>query len=798
MKKSLVISAKFDTSDFDKSVAQMQQKLKDIYAPSDAIRMQSQTASRLGQLGMGMNSPANPGGEQATLRARKDLNGFIKEEFQKQEALVKTMTMKDDWLKKQLEKQKAIIKGSKEELEIKEKIARVENEQSRNEAQFRQRNEAINQAAKMKESIMNTRFSEYGSPGGDFAGAMNKFGGPGRGPSISALLRATGIVGAMGTAIGVGGEMYGDYTRSPQRTAGNLGQGVQGTIGQESQIIGNRRSAFEAAFNPERSRAAQMALEANRGRRIETGAGIVGNILGYGAAGASAGAAGTALGGPLTALGGAAVGGIGGLGVGAYKAMNDPAQRAMLMSNIPGSIGKRYGSEYESIMTKQLGEDYQKSLQDLKNQNPGKTLASGYYEQNYMGNLQAQRGMGMGNEQFYGQGGFLQSGVNAGFTPEMMMQSQQGILGAGGSSRSAAGNSVFSNQLQRGMDLTNANQVLGTISGGVGGADASRQATIKILAEGMKLGLDDSKFAEENRRFAQTAAEIISRSGANQEGDFGRVAGGFGKFVAENTVQGVGAAKTAYEQYQQISSTTTGPRGVMRAAGFLSDPILGKMSTIEKQALMQIPENELNENNPMISGLAEKYGVSPDEMVKRMTNVNQGAVSRFEQADKLRDKLRSRNVDIGRLGDKKYSDSLPSQDRIDAAELMSYQTTELGYQGVREMTSRAAGTVNGKPVEFGPGIAEGITEGRLATGKGRGEDTTIAETAKDFGIVLQNFRDFRKEIMPGAEAIANFTGKVREMLIVLGRANEKDIPDIIKTYTQQRAVNQTQTGKTQK
>lgn len=785
MRKSLEIKAKFNTQDFDRSIDQMQRKLRDLYAPNDMMRMQSQMASKIGGAGINVGMSGNPAGDAAVLRMRQDLNKFIKEEFQQQEKLVKMITIKDDFLKKELEKQKSVIKGTKEELDIKQRIATLEETQARRKEDYNRRNEALNQAVNIKQAMTSRDNAE-------FANAMGKFGKGGM-----SLGMGTGMLSALsavGTAVGIGGTLYGNYSQSPLRTTGNLGGGVQSTIGQDANTIYGRRSAFESAFNPERSRAAQMALEASQGRRIQTGASIGGNILGLGAAGASAGAAATALGGPLTAAGGAVVGGIGGLATGAWRAFSDPAQRSLMMSGIPGSIGKRYGNEYESLMTKQMGGDYQKALQDLKNQNPGKTMASQYYEGNYMQNLQAQRQMGMGNDQFYGPGGFLQSGVGGGFTPEMMMQMSSGIIGAGGSTRSAVGNSLFGNQLSRGMDLTNSSQVLGTLSGGIGGAEATRTATVKVLAEGVRLGLDDSKFAEENRRFVQTAAEIVSRSGAGGEGDFGRVAGGFGRFMGENTVAGIGAAKTAYEQYQQISSSVTGPRGVMRAAGFMKDEKLNQLSTIEKQALMQLPEEQLNENNPLVSGLAEKLGISTQEMVSRVKSVNEGAVSRFKQADEIRDRLRARGVDVGKSGSKEYMATLSSQDRADVTSLMAYQTTELGNQGQREMINRATGTV-GKPAEFGPGIAEGLVEGKLVTGKGRGEDVTVSETAKDFGIVLQNFRDFKKEIMPSADAIANFTGKIREMMLALSKASDTEIPNIIKYYTQDRAKTQTQGGK---
>jgi len=354
------------------------------------------------------------------------------------------------------------------------------------------------------------------------------------------------------------------------------------------------------------------------------------------------------------------------------------------------------------------------------------------------------------------------------------------------------------------MNMTNAGQVLGTLSGGIGGENSTKQATIAILAEGMALGLDDSQFAEENRRFTQAAAEIISRSGGGDD-DFGRTAKNFGQFMGENSNRGIDAAKTAYEQYQQISSSTTGPRGVMRAAGFMKDKDLSKLSTIQKQALMQLPEEQLNENNPLVSGLAESIGISAQSMIGKVKGVNQGAVSRFKEADDLRDRLRSKGIDVGRSGDKDYMKSLSSTDRVDMANLMSYQTAELGNQGQKEMISRAGGTV-GRPEQFAPGVGEDAVSARLASSSSydRMGDNTAASQAGDASTVLKNFNEMRGGMDQASISAARFTDSIRELNAQLQSALEdsragkgsKGINEILqKIIAAPGNSNQTQAGK---
>lgn len=769
MKKELIIAAKFDTTDMDKTVDRLQQKLKDLYAPSDMVRAQTQTAARLGQMGFGgiMGSPGQGDQQRANMQTRRELDAFIREQAQGQEKLTKLMVKRSEKLEQMKTQQKDLVRGSREELEIKEKIARIEENRFKQQEFYKQRDAVLNQSldAKQRMNLSPQRLIDAYKGGG--FGGMATAGGrmmmqAGPGAMIGGLGSA---IGSLGYGIQQGAELYRGFGRAPIETAAAMGGATQSTLGRDVNNIYGRRTAFEMPFMQERARAAQMAMEAMRTGRAADTAGLGGNILMRGGAGMAAGAgAGALLGSVVPGLGtavgagiGGAVGGFGGAASSIVGAMGDERKRSAMLA----PMSKTMRDRYESILAEQMGKDYESSIEAQKKQNPFKTAAVGEYEQNFMRNLQAQRTMGLGNEGFYGKGGFMGQNIGAGFTPEMGLEMAGQIQGAGGSTRMAR-SAVFGNQLQRGLGLTNAGQVLGNLSGGIGGDAASQNATIKILAEGMKLGLDDSKFAEENRRFTAAAAEIISRSGAGGDADFQRNSRNFSQFMGENTNRGIEAAKTAYEQYQQISSTTTGPRGVMRAAGFMKDKYLSQLSTIEKTSLMQVPEEDLNANNPLVAGLAEKVGTSPEDFVNRIKGVNQGAVSRFREADIIRDRLRSKGVDVSRTGDPAYFASLPAQDRQDVTQLMSYQNAELSYQGQREMISRASGTV-GRPEQFGPAAGPEAVMARMGAPTGRMEDTTIAAMAGDASTVLKNFNSMRDGMLDAAKAAAAFTDQIREL-----------------------------------
>lgn len=847
MKKEFVFSAKFDTSEFDRSVEEMQRKMKSMHSSADMTRMQNETARRMQQSGVGGMTPQSMEAYQrATQSARRELDNLISEQAKGQEKLGKFIAQRAESIKQLVNEQKKLVQGSKEELELREKIQRTEANQQALKDQYRTRDAMLNKALDARDDMraqkaaadrsrglaiqerlqrekaeqearaerqrgfpdalrdrneggwgLVGRFARsgmYGAAGRQAFGMMGGWGG------VGSALGTVGLIGERGS------EALRDFRMAPVRTESAMGSAVQGTLGRQVSDIYGRRSAFEQMFAPERQRAAQQSVETLRANQsadqTSTGFGLL-KSMGIGAAGG--GAIGGLFGG-VGAIPGALIGGTLGLGKGVMDIMGDERKRSMALSPFSSTANKRY----QSILAEEMVKNYETSYEGQKNQNPFKTGAVNDYEQNFQRNLASQRAMGLNNEGFYGPGGFMQNAINSGFTPEMSMQMSSGILGAGGSTRMAR-DSAFGMQLERGMDLTNASQVLGSLSGGLGSSESSKQATIKILAEGMKLGLDDSKFAEENRRFTQLTAEIVARSGATTDSDFERVAGGFGKFLGENTNMGIAAAKGAYEQFQDVSQATTGPRGVMRAAGFMSDPNLSKLSTMTKQALMQVPEEQLNEDNPLVQNAAREAGISAKDIVASVKGTNQGAVSRFKDTDVLRDRIRGYAKGIGKenLNEEDIKNA-PESIRNDFNQMLSLQAVEFGYKDSRQAKAFGLGTVN-----------QGVTDPNKALGRenvimdkmgsvdrtGRMEDSTIKAMAADSKVVLDNFNEMAPAMKTAAETTAAWTREVREASAAMQQALEaarqnknantlKTVEEIMKNMANPGRVQQ-QSGKTQ-
>lgn len=834
MRKEITFLSKLDTSDFDRSIENMQRRLKEAYRPGEVAISQTQTSQKLEAAGLpGFSKQTQDAFKRSMDQHRAAFDKAISDEAKNLEKTSKLIESRIKTLERLKKLQGELVKGSEEEQKVKETISRVEENQFKMRESYKQREDILNQALDERSKLKRDPFTQPPKKGifGSFVEQYEQggFGGMARRglENIGPFGRMAGMAGAGLTAIGAGmqqgAEFYRDLSRTPIRTELSSGAAVQGAMGKQVQDIYGRRTAFENVWAPERARSAQMALEASKAQQTADKWSLGGAFtksLGMGAAGMATGAAvGSLIPGVGTLIGGA-VGGLAGLGKGAYNILSDERQRSLALSPFSKDQDKRY----QSIIAEQMTKDYQDTYEAQKQQNPYKQAASQEYEQNYMRNLQAQRSMGLTNEQFYGKGGFLQKGTSAGFTPEMSLQMSQDILGAGGSTRMAR-ESAFGSQLQRGTDLTNAGQVLGTLSGGLGSSEATKQATIKILAEGTKLGLDDSKFAAENRVFTQTVADIVSKSGAKSSEDFQRISGGFGKFVGENTMQGMEAAKTAYEQYQQISSTTTGARGVMRAAGFMSDKNLSKLSTMTKQALMQVPEADLNENNPLVQQAADEASkggkpVSAKEIVNSITGVNQNSVSRFAEADQVRDRLKSRMKEINKttINEQDLS-SLPEDMQRDFRQLATYQAAEHGWKSQRAAVDFALGTVN-EPGKETPEEQKRRSDEQLARetkvsakiageGPGRMEDTTIKAMAADSKVVLDNFNEMAPSMKKAAESSAALTKELRELGAELNRALENartgksqqtqsKIEDILQKMSEMGTKNQTQTGKVSK
>lgn len=446
MKKELTIAAKFDTSDFDKTVESMQKKLKDIYAPADNIRAQQQTSQRMQQVGM--QSPVGAVTQdqmaKATQQKVRDTENLIKSEAQGQEKVGKLLAQRVEKMKELQKLQSEMIRGSEEEVKIREKMSRIEENNRRLNEVYQGKAANVSALIQERERITNMgqTHSDYGQMPKDFAGAMDDFGGgpkPPRGGNVLGLMSgAAGVIGTVGGAIGATGAIAERFTGYGQRLESAKGSAVAGTTGKDLQDVYAGRSPFESAFTKEREASAGLSKQKEDRNRVTDRMKGIGSVLGIGAgvlgigAGLAGGAAsiaaapftaGASLAG-LPAAGAMLAGGTAAFGAGVSGLSND--------RNRKGIFG---GQEYEQLLASQRAQDFRSSYEDLKNQDPEKRLTIDKFEQDREANVRSQRQLGLSNKQFYGEGGFLESNKNQGFGREQAMQMASSIIAAGGSAR---------------------------------------------------------------------------------------------------------------------------------------------------------------------------------------------------------------------------------------------------------------------------------------------------------------------------------------------------------------------------
>ncbi len=635
MRKELEISAKFDTSDFDKAVERMQKRLKEIYAPADMIRAQTATNQRMQQAGLGGAGPYSAGSSSgyraATQASQREVEQAIQKQVAAQERMAKVIMQREELMKRMESRQSKMIEGSKEELRIREQINRMEENQLRLKETYKQRDMTINQMIDQRERTKKNqgftpegfdlmrRFAQQGMYG---ASARQM----GRMMGANPMGTFGGAMGGLGAAAGMAGgaaDLYGRIASFPMRLEEARGNAIGQTTGRDLASVYGGRSPFEAAYLPERKAAAGTAADqAARNRIVDrtkgiasvggmvAGAGLVAGGLAVGGAsllGAPFTAGGSALG--LPVAGSMIAGGAAMFGGGAYGMSND--------RNRKGILG---GKEYEQLIASQQAKDFRETLENLKQQDPKKKLVLERYEQDRMRDVGTQRGLGLNDFEMYGGGGFQARAHRAGFMSEQAAGMASNIIGAGGSARMGR-QAEFGLGMER-AGLTNAGGILGSLSGSIQSPEATKRATIGIMAEAFQVGLDNTDFAEENRRFTQAAAQVIGRSGASSEADQDKIARTLGQFLGERTNKGVESAQGAYERYQQRGSQLGGRRGAQRLSAGMQDSVLKKFSTQDLTELLGARPDQLRSDSAFLQSYAVEAGVSPEELSKRIQEVN--------------------------------------------------------------------------------------------------------------------------------------------------------------------------------
>jgi hypothetical protein len=375
---------------------------------------------------------------------------------------------------------------------------------------------------------------------------------------------------------------------------------------------------YEADIN---KKAMDMALKETQAQSIKDplmAGGRVATGLASAYLGAKAGAGLGALGGTAmfpgvgTILGGAAgaiAGGIGGFQLGSGGLFGD--KRAM------NSLFDR--DAYNALSTKEGFEKYQQNKQNLKFQEFGKYVAQEDFLSNYRQYQGVERQLGMQGNQLYP---WMEQGLGAGFTKEEMFGSASGILQSGGSTAMAR-NAMVSNQMKRDYAITNADQILGRLSGSGMTTKQSEDATKRLLSEAVAAGFDMSESSEETRRFLQASADLIYQSGGNTS-----MAGMLASGITSTSQRGLEQALGANQGVTQMLGDMSGYSGALKWSYLASQEgqeLFGKVDPRTMQVLMG--DATIDESDPQLRQAARQQygkGAGEKEIKKFMRDLRRG------------------------------------------------------------------------------------------------------------------------------------------------------------------------------
>jgi hypothetical protein len=779
MRKELEISAKFDTSDFDKAVERMQKRLKEIYAPADMVRAQTATNQRLQGMGMqagpyGQAMGSSSGYRATTQQERRELDQMIQKQIQGQERLAKQIVHRDELVKRLEARQSKMIEGSKEELRIREQLSKIEERQFRLRENYAQRDQTMQQMMDARERTKQA--SGFSGEGFDlmrrFAG-QGMYGAAGRqfGRMFSHDPMGYGGAGMLtGAAVGAGAIRFGQHMSGyPMRLEEARGTAVGQTTGRDLASVYGGRSPFEAAWMPERENASGIAKEKseftkklNLGKLAVAGLMIAGGaalVIGTGGAALPAiPALGLSAGAATTAAGGSAI--IGGLGAIGFS----DQLRERVLGMAPGEFGDRHKKQYEQLIASQQAQDFRSVLENIKDQDPKKKEALEKYERERMRDVSAQRALGLSDFGYYGGGGFLNMAHRGGFMSDQAIGMASNIVGAGGSARMGR-QAGFGLGMER-AGLTNAGGILGSLSGSIQSPEATKRATISIMAEAFQTGLDNTEFAEENRRFTQAAANIIGRSGASATTDQDRIARTLGMFLGERSNRGVEAAQGAYERFQQRGAQLGGRRGAMRLSSAMKDPILSKFSTQDLTELLGARPDQLRTDSAFLQSYAVEAGTTPEEILKAVGKVNQqsrflipGRAKEVERMSANVNKyMQDNKLTYSQLVEKSRKGELPAniqkdfgtiQRRISQEESGGYETAGVEAQAGEFLTGGAGAAIEPSNKKAAQDLIEGVGT-RLA-------DKFQAKGAEGEDEARKGFRAMSDELDDAVAATTSFT-----------------------------------------
>lgn len=580
MKKEIVFKAQIDTAGFDQQVNRIQQRLKGLQTDAGRPGSIQQTREMAYRAGIPGATRQDGSLESRSRQTLKELEEYSRKQFDMSEKILANMKKREDQIKKLREYEKQQEKGSVEQVEAQRKILDIEEKRRRLGLAYDRRSEAFRSGQETIDSL---------DPDGKLRGKPKSLGDRWRGYE-SQMGGRMGAIGGVLTGIGTLVSTLGNAARTlsamPREIARAQGAAIQGTSGEFYQNIFSGRSSDMAFYGKERAQAQSMAE-----KEFKT------NVMADRALGAGAGA---------VMIGGLLTGGLGLLAAGGM--MLHGGSRNRMLGTVEEITGTDFGfaRKLKADQMAEYASSYQENIQNLKLQDPVKVLARDRYFQNFNRDLGAQRALGMTSSQFYGR--FLPSQMAGGFDDNAVVGMANALMQAGGSTALAQSpNSAL--RFERNFGLTNISQVMGNLGASQGAAD-TESSVIRILAQGTKLGLNDSDMAQEQRDFVQAATNFVTSTGAYSAGAQAGLDADFSAFFTKGqTTRGdISGAQTASQFLNQAMSDTQGPGGTLFMSKLLNDKDLQGLDPLTAIAISNLGGN-ISADSPIVKQAAKDLGL---------------------------------------------------------------------------------------------------------------------------------------------------------------------------------------------
>lgn len=685
--KKLKISADFDDTAFKNGVKKAMEELNKISRDPRRMEMQAQLDQRLKSLGYG-GLPGSPDYEK-TVQARKK-----NEQEQKryvQDLLKEQQRLHD--LEEKVSKRK--ISSKEQEKKLEQDIKKIKDAQIENEGKLSAATEK--KVRTLKELFQNI---EKEFKAGGISGLREAWAGMSRPEKIG--FGATAIGGVLG-ALGAGAEYM---SKRNIDMLSMQGSAIAQTTGRQFAQARSGEYVFESMYGGDRQKAKEEAASA---RKWGTAADILALVGGVAAVAAAIPTGGASLG-----IGGALMGGAGLLAAGSTigKGILDP-------------------EKYRAYRSEQEAQDFNRALEALHEKDPVRKDAIERLRNTSVRDLNMQRMLSLKDKDYYGPQGFLLQQMGGQFTDEMVTQASKNILSAGGSTAMAK-ESAFALRAERGLDLTNAPQLLGMLSGTQGIPETSKKTLIDIFAR----GFDSSKYAEENRKYMEAVTEEIYKGGTKDQAAASAIAE-----LMRSTVKGeaptmreIQAGKGAFQAFQAAGTAQKGFLGAMNIASAMGDPLLSQITDpVELTGLLNMKYSEISEEDEAIKDTAERYNMSPKALAERL---------RRRQPEFLKTAIT--NPSVSTAGQRAMTQNLLGA------------TDQKTQQAILNMLKEPPSSQRDEKIQKAIEEAQDKIEGRVATGRA-GDDMVKAaalNAENSLKSLSESIDEFAKNALKSAESLS--------------------------------------------